>query len=389
MVEKEENEFYLGFPFPPYEIQVQFMNELKTLLSRGGFGIFESPTGTGKTLSVICAALSWLKEVRLMRENEVSAVAPPVPSESKDEPSWINDFIKAKTIKSSREMKDAQEKREKKIRKNSKRLRRFYDSEDEFLCDWTEDGEQTAPLYSSSSDSEEDIEASEPQEKIVFCSRTHSQLSQFVSEVRKTAHNDGLKLVALASRKNMCINPDVRHLSGGVLNEKCLDMLQTSAAKSDTGAKADPRVRRHVEVVSEEPSDGNAKPKRINANANTNAAAEKLKGRKKGPSRCPYMGQHKQQRQFRDAILSKVMDIEEVVAMGQRLCLCPYYAARDALPEADVLALPYNTVLHAHTRESVGLGLEKAVVIVDEAHNAVEATLTMHSSTVRRREALV
>jgi chromosome transmission fidelity protein 1 len=34
------------FPFEPYSIQVDFMNNLYSVLDNGGIGIFESPTGT-------------------------------------------------------------------------------------------------------------------------------------------------------------------------------------------------------------------------------------------------------------------------------------------------------------------------------------------------------
>ena len=34
------------FPFEPYDIQVQFMQNLYTALEGGKLGIFESPTGT-------------------------------------------------------------------------------------------------------------------------------------------------------------------------------------------------------------------------------------------------------------------------------------------------------------------------------------------------------
>lgn len=41
---QEQN--YFPFPFTPYEIQVEFMKELYSVLEKGGVGIFESPTGT-------------------------------------------------------------------------------------------------------------------------------------------------------------------------------------------------------------------------------------------------------------------------------------------------------------------------------------------------------
>lgn len=50
------------FPFTPYPIQSQFMTELFNVIENRGIGIFESPTGTGKTLSLLCGALRWLRD---------------------------------------------------------------------------------------------------------------------------------------------------------------------------------------------------------------------------------------------------------------------------------------------------------------------------------------
>lgn len=49
--------------------------------------------------------------------------------------------------------------------------------------------------------------------------------------------------------------------------------------------------------------------------------------------------------------------------------MCPYYAARRALPEADIILAPYSCLLVADTRRALGLRLEGNVVIVDEGHN--------------------
>ena len=58
---KMETPDNFGFPFPPYNIQNDFMKELFRVLEDGKLGIFESPTGTGKSLSLICGTLTWLK----------------------------------------------------------------------------------------------------------------------------------------------------------------------------------------------------------------------------------------------------------------------------------------------------------------------------------------
>eukprot|EP01039_Chlorochromonas_danica_P017656 gene17656-21090_t len=51
-----------SFPFTPYPSQLSLMNEIYTCLKDGQVGCFESPTGTGKSLSTICASLTWLFE---------------------------------------------------------------------------------------------------------------------------------------------------------------------------------------------------------------------------------------------------------------------------------------------------------------------------------------
>lgn len=48
------------FPFLPYPSQSQFMARLFDVIEHRGIGIFESPTGTGKTLTLICGTLKWL-----------------------------------------------------------------------------------------------------------------------------------------------------------------------------------------------------------------------------------------------------------------------------------------------------------------------------------------
>lgn len=49
-----------GFPYPPYEIQRELMDGIHQSLDAGAIAVFESPTGTGKTLSLICGELGVL-----------------------------------------------------------------------------------------------------------------------------------------------------------------------------------------------------------------------------------------------------------------------------------------------------------------------------------------
>ena len=46
-----------------------------------------------------------------------------------------------------------------------------------------------------------------------------------------------------------------------------------------------------------------------------------------------------------EAILEAPMDVEELSRLGSRKGSCPYYATRAALPGADLVLLPYASLL--------------------------------------------
>lgn len=50
------------FPFTPYDIQYEFMRAMYSVIENRKIGIFESPTGTGKTLTLMCSTLKWLHD---------------------------------------------------------------------------------------------------------------------------------------------------------------------------------------------------------------------------------------------------------------------------------------------------------------------------------------
>ncbi len=82
------------------------------------------------------------------------------------------------------------------------------------------------------------------------------------------------------------------------------------------------------------------------------------------------------------SIQIKVQDIEQLVGVGRQLKACPYYGVRRGIPAAQLVALPYNTLLHAHTRDSVGVRLRGNVVIIDEAHNLLDTITNVYSVEV-------
>jgi regulator of telomere elongation helicase 1 len=48
------------FPYEHYAIQADYMRDVIRALNGKKHALLESPTGTGKTLSLLCSTLSWL-----------------------------------------------------------------------------------------------------------------------------------------------------------------------------------------------------------------------------------------------------------------------------------------------------------------------------------------
>ncbi|KAJ2817616.1 ATP-dependent DNA helicase chl1, partial [Coemansia sp. 'formosensis'] len=197
------------------------------------------------------------------------------------------------------------------------------------LCDSSDD---------DNSDNDDSPESAVPPKepsvtKIIYASRTHSQLQQFVNEIKRTkfASADKVKCVTLGSRMQLCVNDRARQGAQSVhaINERCLEMQTAGSKKS---------------------------------------------------ARCGYLPlQQTPMLDFKEATGSVIMDIEELAKEGRRRCTCPYYGTRASINGAQVVALPYNTLLSRSARQAMGISLTGNVVIVDEAHNLVDTIMAIHS----------
>ncbi|XP_037538797.1 ATP-dependent DNA helicase DDX11 [Nematolebias whitei] len=367
------------------------MQVLYSALDQGKVGIFESPTGTGKSLSLICGALSWLTDHEEKKKQEAAALlqegeaalssAPPSSNTSSTvELDWITDFVQKKA---ERDLVSKLKEEELKRRKREERLemirnnahlkyaskRKSFEEDEAFkllqlskeersetageqedeeliVAEYESDDELKSKnrfLEGEDDDDDDDELVEDHVTKIYYCSRTHSQLAQFVHEVQKSPFSQNISVVALGSRQNLCINEEVRRL-GSVqrINDRCLEMQKNKHEKQNhkDGAK-----------------------------------------RKRGPEKsvCPYNKASALQ-QMRDEILGSVHDIENLLKLGRETHSCPYYGARLTIPPAQLVVLPYQMVLHAATRRAAGVQLKGQVVIIDEAHNLSDTLSCIHSA---------
>ncbi|XP_016402230.1 putative ATP-dependent RNA helicase DDX11-like protein 8, partial [Sinocyclocheilus rhinocerous] len=85
---------------------------------------------------------------------------------------------------------------------------------------------------------------------------------------------------------------------------------------------------------------------------------------------------------MRDEVLVKVRDVEQLLQHGRETHTCPYYSTRMAIPAAQVVVLPYQSLLHASTRKASGIKLKDQIVIIDEAHNLTDTISAIHSTEI-------
>ncbi|XP_050667563.1 ATP-dependent DNA helicase DDX11 isoform X2 [Leptidea sinapis] len=371
-----------NFPFEPYDIQKKFMKELYFTIDNREIGIFESPTGTGKSLSICCGALQWLKDNNInTMENlkkEISDLKQSISQKSQAD-DWLqeeynkiklNQTLATLQLKLDRIMKREESfvqmrNRVMKQKTNTNKIDNYFNkapkkdiAEDDGkdindVPEETEDDlliQEHSETDDGSDKDDETVEENESEaiNKIYISSRTHSQLSQFVGEIKQTIFNDTTRVVTLASRQHYCINSDVNKLKNiNLINERCLDMqkVKSKSTLTDDSGKA---VKK------------------------TKTASCKA---------CPYYNQTNITK-LKERLLVDVMDMEELVKCGKTLKACPYYAARMALDESEVVLISHAGIVSSGARSGMSLKLKDNVLILDEAHGLTAALENAHSAPV-------
>ena len=149
--------------------------------------------------------------------------------------------------------------------------------------------------------------------------------------------NEVVKQLPLSSRQKLCINPSVSRLGSlSAINDRCTELQQS-----------------------------------------------------KTKEKCAFMPKDenlKATHQFRDKVLATFPDIEDMHRIGKEVQVCPYYASRTVIPGAEVITLPYPLLLQESARNALGIKLEGNVVIIDEAHNIMDAVANVYAAEIRLAE---
>ncbi|XP_050299397.1 regulator of telomere elongation helicase 1 homolog isoform X2 [Anthonomus grandis grandis] len=253
------------FPFQPYDIQVDYMEKVIECIQNETTAVLESPTGTGKTLSLLCSSLAWLqhKKAQLQGERQLASKSQIfTKEENRETPDFLKDLMGDMTERAS-----------------------VIATGREFLALPT----------------------------IIYASRTHSQLSQAMQELKRSSYNY-MKASVLGSRDMLCINNEVTDQEDHSMR---LNMCRLKVATKT----------------------------------------------------CHYNNRLEKKKDDPDICNRPIIDIEDMVNLGRKHTFCPYYMTKEQQQKADIIFTPYNYLLDPIARKSLGLKLTNAVVILDEGHN--------------------
>ncbi|KAG5460589.1 MAG: hypothetical protein BJ554DRAFT_7346, partial [Olpidium bornovanus] len=314
------------FPFPAYESQVAMMSKIVRAVQRFENALLESPTGSGKSLALLCACLAW---------QEAERGRPPAPGPGERESERGNEPAEDGPTPPPRRPGEI-------VPADSPPAASGRPGEEpQSSACRAAGGGGGPPTFARPGPPEipaaegtavgarsPDAEQQQPAQirpprlpgfgahapRILFASRTHKQLAQLVGELKRHAAYRP-RMAVLGSRKQYCVHPKVSKSAD--VDEGC-----TSLCETESGCQYREQTAR------------------ITSSADVAAGGQ-----------------------------LEIWDIEDLVDFGKRTNGCPYYASKELAKQADIVFLPYSYVCNPIIREAMDLSVDGAVIVLDEAHN--------------------
>ena len=199
------NGIKVKFPFKPYPSQIGMMDRvIRALEGNKQHALLESPTGSGKTMALLCGVLSWMEEQR--KKHNINHDGPSTLIPEGASPEIVDETETLPSFFDKRAKKDV------------------FVIEDETDLDFVDsngakpDRNDCSNCQNTTLTKKEKEKSFEMDEfsgvkkfempKVYFASRTHKQLAQSIRELKRSGYQ--AKFTVLASRSQYCINNNVR-----------------------------------------------------------------------------------------------------------------------------------------------------------------------------------
>ncbi|KAJ1661866.1 hypothetical protein EV178_006351 [Coemansia sp. RSA 1646] len=390
--------YYIGgvqihFPFAPYPSQLGMMNHMIRALNGSHNTMIESPTGSGKSLALLCAALGWRRHFAAKNTQSKASVihiirrfakhnslpdfteAKP-PMTSKSEPAVKSETLENKPESAElAEMGQAELTAEPKLEteskpniscnngvdeNSSKRMRLVKGAEDDIArpkINHVKGDPMEEP------NTREELGGDIKRKRLGAALGDLPQTATYILNLAKSCVPPGLEAGDISKLEDYKKN--YAHISGipriyfGSRTHK-----QVSQLVDELRRKTPYRIPMAVL--------GSRKQMCIHAKARKADSVDEMCSELKDKDECgPYT-------RYRSLLGAKslaqggkneIWDIEDIVQLGKQTMSCPYYASREIGGEADLIFCPYNYILDPGVRDAAGISLNGNVIILDEAHN--------------------
>ncbi|EJW05200.1 hypothetical protein EDEG_00732 [Edhazardia aedis USNM 41457] len=398
-------------PYKLYDIQKDFIEKAIKILKTGKIGIFSSPTGTGKTLSLLTSLKYFIE--RSKPNKKTSKIG------NKSNFEVQND--KCDYLQSN--------------------LFNFDENVDNELKKVIED--------SVSSDLDNhlimDYLSYEKKKRIFYVSRTHSQLQQVIKELKTVVECNA---VVVGSRKLYCINDDINKGDIETVNLKCSEAIndckcvfyanyETNAflelndgdgnagVVNNSNIKFKTQSRNTKNIISLNCENNKAFSKDTKPDLNSKNKSDDLEfllektiyGSKSfknsnnencsasidGVVKTKFSWDNRDKNieeslentvnssfsSIEDTKLCNkidgIMDIEDFTRVCVSNKICPYYMSKNYSQNVDILFMTYNLLFSKEGRKSLNIDLKDSIIVVDEAHNLTETIIQMNTVSVHKK----
>ncbi|TFG09276.1 hypothetical protein EU534_02325, partial [Candidatus Heimdallarchaeota archaeon] len=170
---------------------------------------------------------------------------------------------------------------------------------------------------------------------IIYCCRTHQQMSRVIEELKMIQQLKPVSGVALRGRKELCLHPIIQKFA------------------LDPANAAD--ICRYL----------------------------------KKEGKCKYfvnIGKKQKQEKMREITKNQILDSLEILDIGKSLDMCPFEISKRIISNSKVIAASYQYVFNPGIRSTLLQSLEKdlndVILVIDEAHNLPSTAIDISSNSL-------
>ena len=290
-------------PLVPQKI---VMSKVLQALKTKTHALVESPTGTGKSLALLCASLAFQKEMRRKSREKRTKVG------TTPENKGLPEGWRTANGMFARDDEDEEKKDDVvKVENNTN------DDESKKTTQQQQTTMKTTPMGEKLGVEKEEEEEEEEVPRIFLCSRTHSQIAQLSKELKRCPYRPNFSV--LGSRQQFC--------PAKKTDEECQEMTR-----------------------------GCVKP-------NASRAQEK----DPVESKCAYF--NRQSHLLDEMRNAHIWDIEDLKYAADEHEACTFYVTKELYKNAEFVLCPYNYIFDGAIRAAMDIDLHNAAIIIDEGHN--------------------